>query len=112
MDTLYGPNGYRAMKRFAAWQAGAQDYRVIDNGLSSSSGLRLRTVYRSQLSPSTFYVVILYCMVLYGIALNCIVLYCIVLDTKTISNLYGYRGFSGTGGLRYAMCSRFTRPVR
>ena len=29
------PQGWRAMKRFAVWQDNAQDFRVIDNGLSN-----------------------------------------------------------------------------
>ena len=52
---------------------------VVCRGITivTITGLRLRTEWRRRMSPSTFYDVILYCMVLYGIALNCIVLYCI-----------------------------------
>ena len=35
MDAKYGVNGWRAMKRFAVFQAGSNSWRCIDNGLSS-----------------------------------------------------------------------------
>jgi hypothetical protein len=35
MDAKYGVNGWRAMKRFAVFQAGSNSWRCIDNGLTS-----------------------------------------------------------------------------
>ena len=35
MDAKYGINGWRAMKRFAVFQAGSNSWRCIDNGLTS-----------------------------------------------------------------------------
>ena len=32
MDAKYGINGWRAMKRFAVFQAGSNSWRCIDNG--------------------------------------------------------------------------------
>ena len=34
-DAKFGKGRWRAMKRFAVWQPNANDWRVIDNGLSS-----------------------------------------------------------------------------
>ena len=36
-DAKYGCQGWRALKRFAVWQAGAGSWRVIDNGRSAST---------------------------------------------------------------------------
>ena len=35
MDAKYGINGWRAMERFAVFQAGSNSWRCIDNGLTS-----------------------------------------------------------------------------
>ena len=46
MDSRYGPSGYRALKRFAVWQASADDWRVIDNGLLSGTNATFETSER------------------------------------------------------------------
>ena len=51
-DAKFGRGRWRAMKRFAVWQPNANDWRVIDNGLSSDHNDAVQAYKRStQLRP-------------------------------------------------------------